>query len=52
MFNAEQVDLNSADFFFWKLFLLFQENRLLQFMQIFLLGDNLHEIPSPIFLEK
>ena len=33
-------------------FLYFLENGLWQFLQIVFLGDNMHEIPKPIFWEK
>ena len=33
-------------------FLFFQENKFRHFMQIVSLGDNLHEVSDPSFLEK
>ena len=35
-----------------EIFLFFLENRIRHFMQIVSLGDNLHEVSNPIFLEK
>ena len=33
-------------------FLVFPENKLWHFMQIASLGDNLHEMSEPVFMEK
>ena len=43
---------NSADDKLVVFFLFFWENMLWHFMQIVSLGDNLHEMPKPIFSEK
>ena len=43
---------NSADDKLVTFFLFFLENRIWHFMKIVSLGDNLHEVSNPIFLEK
>ena len=43
---------NSEDDKLIKLFLFFQDNRVWHFMQTVSIGDNLHEISSPVFYIK
>ena len=44
--------VNSADHNFLILFLFFPRNRIWYFMQIVCTGDNLQEMPKPVFWEK
>ena len=43
---------NSADIKLMIFILFFLENRILHFMQIVLIGDNMHELSNPVFEEK
>ena len=50
MINCQHsIQTNPAEDKLMIVFLFFPENRLLHFMQIVSLGDNLHEMSKPIF---
>ena len=46
------VCANSADDQLVIIFLFFPENRVWHFMQIVSIGDNLHEMPNPVYWEN